>query len=304
MDNDSYRFMTNILTPAHDRSKYVKTLEKVKFIPDPRIPYLRLFVAMGMVMVIILLYYALFKKSADMIGYVIAPIIISAVCVLALLLIYILPSRSRSMISSVWEMLFFHLMERSRRASLKGRFTTFGIKKIKSGVIFFDNGDFGVMYDVEGQQSRTMLPAVAEGTAQVRLYYLRGRSATSQDTLITSVMRADVESKLNALQEIYDREKDNESELSAWRSYMSEILFNDIDENIGQRQSQIFQTLIIRDSSIEGLKKTRNSFVTACANGTYASAVPLTDNGKIIRRLSGAAMLSDAEAIRQAKEVK
>ena len=184
--------------------------------------------------------------------------------------------------------------ERTRRATADNKsIGTVGVSHSKDGVIYFDNGDVGLMYDVEGQISFSMLPAVAADTANRRHQYYVARPETTQEIMTTSVQRADVRSKLDHYRNIYMTAEESDAEYAPWITHMSQLLYNYVDDNMGQNETQIFQTLILRDVGISELKKARQTFEQSALQGMYASVTPISDSGEIARRLRNITMLSN-----------
>ena len=292
-DSDNrYKFMTNIVAEARDRTRYVKFLKN--FTIDAQVSFVRLVSAMFMGTIVVVITAFILTHVGPKFKYVALPTLIAGICALVLVVIYTISSRQRSMLSSVFDLLLFLMGERTRRATAENKsIGTVGVSHSKDGVIYFDNGDVGLMYDVEGQISFSMLPAVAADTANRRHQYYVARPETTQEIMTTSVQRADVRSKLDHYRNIYMTAEDSGAEYAPWITHMSQLLYNYVDDNMGQNETQIFQTLILRDVGISELKKARQTFEQSALQGMYASVTPIADSGEIARRLRNITMLSN-----------
>ena len=287
-----YKFMTNIVAEARDRTRYVKFLKN--FTIDAQVSFVRLVSAMGMATVVVVGTAFILTHVGPKFAYVAAPTLIAGICALVLVVIYTISSRQRSMLSSVFDLLLFLMGERTRRATAENKsIGTVGVSHSKDGVIYFDNGDVGLMYDVEGQISFSMLPAVAAETANRRHQYYVARAETTQEIMTTSVQRADVRSKLDHYRNIYVAADESGADYAPWIMHMSQLLYNYVDDNMGQNETQIFQTLILREVGISELKKARQTFEQSALQGMYASVTPIADSGEIARRLRNITMLSN-----------
>ena len=107
------------------------------------------------------------------------------------------------------------------------------------------------------------------------------------------MQRADVRSKLEHYRDIYMAADESDADYAPWIKHMSQLLYNYVDDNMGQNETQIFQTLIIRDVGISELKKARQTFEQSALQGMYASITPISDSGEIARRLRNITMLSN-----------
>lgn len=292
-DSDNrYKFMTNIVAEARDRTRYVKFLKN--FTIDAQVSFVRLVSAMGLATIVVVVTAFILTHVGPKFKYVAVPTLIAGICCLVLVVIYTISSRQRSMLSSVFDLLLFLMGERTRRATADNKsIGTVGVSHSKDGVIYFDNGDVGLMYDVEGQISFSMLPAVAADTANRRHQYYVARPETTQEIMTTSVQRADVRSKLDHYRNIYMTAEESDAEYAPWITHMSQLLYNYVDDNMGQNETQIFQTLILRDVGISELKKARQTFEQSALQGMYASVTPISDSGEIARRLRNITMLSN-----------
>lgn len=292
-NEEQYRLsMTNIIAESRHRTRFVKMIKK--FTIDAQVSYQRIVYSLGFLTLLIAVTAFLLRSNSQKLTYVGIPIFLTALCFLVIIIMYVLSSRNKSLLSSVYDMVRDQLRERARRAaSPRKTLRSVGVSGVTDGVIEFDNGDYGLMFDVEGQISFSVLPAVAKGTAAERHRYLIARPNTTQEMLITSVRKADVRSKLDALRSIYFEAKEGKHDYDPWREHMVSVLYNYIDTEMGQKETQTFQSLIIRDVGLEALKKARQIFESSCANGMYSSVTPVTSESEIARRMRAMTMLSN-----------
>lgn len=113
MAQRSYKFMTNILSEAKHRTRYVKLLKDIT--PDAQVSYQRILVALGLLTAVFMFFFFSLRSSSGKLGYVIAPIALISVGLLVLIVIYIISSREKSMLSSVVDYITFQFTENSRR---------------------------------------------------------------------------------------------------------------------------------------------------------------------------------------------
>lgn len=293
-DDNTYKFMTNIIQHSRHRTRYIKQLKNVTI--DAQVSYVRLFTSLAIALAIVLGVVFMLRSHSDRLGYVALPIILMGLALLVILVIYLISSRNKSLLASVVDFIIFQLGEGTRRAATKRKtLSSLGIDNVDNGVIRFSNGDVGLMYDVEGQISRSVLPAVATATAEVRRRYYVSRSPSTQEMLITSVRKADLRTNMNHLVEINEHSTEaieNGDKSRIWDEYMSKMLYEYVEENMAANDIQTFQSLILRDKSLAGLKKARNHFEDACREGMYAKVDPITDQAEIARRLRGMSTMS------------
>lgn len=293
-DDNTYKFMTNIIQHSRHRTRYVKQLKNVTI--DAQVSYVRIFTSLAIALAIVLGVVFMLRSHSDRLEYVALPIILMGLACLVILVIYLISSRNKSLLSSVMDFIIFQLGEGTRRTATKRKtLSSLGIDNADNGVIRFSNGDVGLMYDVEGQISRSVLPAVAATTAEVRRRYYVSRSPSAQEMLITSVRKADLRTNMNHLADINKHSAeaiDNGNESRVWDEYMSKMLYEYVEDNMAANDIQTFQSLILRDKSLAGLKKTRAQFEDACREGMYAKVDPVTDQAEIARRLRGITTMS------------
>lgn len=287
----TYKFMTNILAPANTRTRYVGLLKGIT--PDAQVSFSRIIIALAGLMVIAVTTIVILSNAEKKLPYIAIPTIIGAVMTLILLVVYVLSSRNKSMLSSVFELGQSFAVDRARMSNSKnGEIKSVGISSCENGVLYFDNGDVGLMFAVEGQMSFGMIPAIAHDTASRRQQYYTSRQPTTQEILITSVQRADVRPKLNSCRETYLSAKNSDDPRQEWVAHMSNTMYRYIDDNMAQNDTQLFQTLILREGDIQALKKARELLYSSTREGIYANLTPVSDPGEIARRLSPMTLLS------------
>lgn len=287
----TYKFMTNILAKSRHRTRDVRQLRNIT--PDTQVSYGRILIAVGLSVALITAAGGAFASLGARTKYVGAPLIIATVACAMLIVLFILPSRQKSMLSSVLDLIVFWVNERSRRmVNPNAAFTNVGIDSVDNGVLYFSNGDVGLMYDIEGQISFSVLPIVANATAEERHRYFVARADSTKELMLTSVRKADVRSKLDNLKGIYRKANESDEPWQQWVSDYAALCYNYIDANMARNETQIFQVLILRDSSISGLEKARQTFEAAYYSGMYARVNPVADDAQIAARLSSLTMLS------------
>lgn len=287
----TYKFMTNILAKSRHRTRDVRQLKNIT--PDTQVSYGRILIAVGLGVGLITAAGGAFVSLGARTKYVGPPLVIATLACAMLIVLFILPSRQKSMLASVVDLILFWINERSRRlVNPNAAFHTVGIDSVENGVIYFADGDVGLMYDIEGQISFSVLPIVANATAEERHRYFVARSDSTKETMLTSVRKADVRSKLENLQRIYRKANASNEPWQKWVSDYSSLCYDYIDSNMGRNETQIFQSLLLRDSSISGLEKSRQTFEAALYSGMYARANPVADDAEIAARLSSLTMLS------------
>lgn len=284
--------MANIFEGARHHTTYVRALEKITV--DPNITFERLGAGIGLGVTLIVIALLVMTKSPGSFIYVrvwFIPILITLVILLAL---YVLPSRGKSLITSVAELFAFQFREKARRkASENATISSVGIKSCSDdGVITFRDGTVGRLYNVEGQTSRSILPAVADRQVQVRHQYLIQRAASTQERLITSIRPVDVRSKKTRLRELYmDAKKSDAPEREGIMSYTA-MIHAIITDTMEKDETQLFQALLIRDENELQLDKAIRIFEDSCETGLYARAEAITNKAEIARCLAPMTMLS------------
>ena len=74
---------------------------------------------------------------------------------------------------------------------------------------------------------------------------------------------------------------------------MAKLNYDYIEQSVVPDEVAIQQMLILRDIDVQSLKKSRQTFETAVANGLYAQVKPIAKKSEVVKRLSGLAMLSN-----------
>lgn len=287
----------NIIQETRHRTTYFPILKSITM--DGQISITRMLVSFGVLVGVggpILMY--LFGDGKR-IPYILLPSIGLVISLIIVLINYVISSRDYSMLYSSYYMIMSWWSDvKTQSRTLK----RFGIKKIHpDGYIEFRNGDFGEMYFIEGQMSRSMLPAIAERSASIRSQYLVSRSATSQEILITSIKNIDAENQLNSLAETYESIS-GESKSDAWRRYMIKMQHTFIQSNVMNAESKISQILILREVSKEHLQKSTIQFQNSVSNGMLKLAVQIKDPKKIIKSLAPLMLTSKKGIINLEKE--
>lgn len=288
----TYKFTTNILAKSRHRTRDVRQLKNIT--PDTQVSYSRIFISIGLVVLLITVIGGAFTSMGARAPYMALPVLLIGLMGIVLIILFILPSRQKSLLSSVLDLFIFWIGERSRRGlTPNAAFQNVGIDEVKNGVIYFSNGDTGLMYDVEGQISFSVLPVVANGTADQRRQYLIARADTTKEMLLTSVRRTDVRSKLDNLKSIYKKAQTNPEPWKEWVQDYATTCYNYIESNMGAHETQIFQVLILRETTVTNLDRARETFENACYNGMFAHAQAVVEDGEIAQRLRAMTMLSD-----------
>lgn len=286
-----YKFMTNILSESKHRTQYIKSLEK--FVMDARIPISRIVVALfASVILLIFTLHNLFSDSLKL-RYVAVPVILAAISGYSLIFMYLMPSRNKSMLDSAIELLLASFNESVRRkGEEKTDLKSFGIDKVKNGVCVMSNGDYGLVYEVEGHLSRSALPAIADAAAIAREKYLVARNATSYTTLVISIKRTDLTSQIEHLEDLTMKRTDKVSANDDWRNYMAAINYKYLSEKIENTDMSIYQILILCDSTVDNLIKSKDTFESAAINGMYAKCKHIASKKLIVSKLSEMTSLS------------
>ena len=150
-----FKFMTNITKGAMHQTKYMKSLEKVTM--DAQVSYNRLFISMCVVFGLVILYFN-FAFSGAKTAYVFLPSTLVLIGSLIIVVNYLVSSRTKSMMATALQLVMHPFLEKARRATKKqGDLKSLGIKTFNKGVIRFDEGDYGVIYKINGVLSLSAL---------------------------------------------------------------------------------------------------------------------------------------------------
>lgn len=292
-----YKFMTNILEQARHKTRYVKMLENITI--DAQVSYERLVASLAAATISSVIIIFILTRLGPRFSYMALPLIILWLCILALIVLYMISSRKKPMISSVYDLIKSQVSEQARLSSTKNHeLFDVGIKNVEDGVLNFSDGTFGRMYRIEGHISRSMLPAVADAASRMRHNYFITRAASTQETMITSIQRADLDSKKEYLKDKYEEAKASSDEDRDWRMHYSNLIYKTLIERMETEDSQMFQLLIIREESLEQLDKACQKLEDAAVAGLYAHLEPIKSDKAIARRLSEMTALSQ-DGLRQ-----
>lgn len=294
-----YKFMTNIIADARHRTKYVKELEKVTMDAQISISRLIICITVAVLTTMGVLYFIF--TSGERGKYIAFPLLLALVCILVLILNFALPSRSKSMLESAVTLVMFTVSERFRRKGKKATdIQSLGIRKYYKGYLYLDDDRIAAVYKVEGQLSRSVLPAVADATAAAKKRYLIARPENSQETLITSIKEVDVTSQLDTLINYYQAYQEDNETHALFRDYAN-MTYRYIDENMSNIEYAISQILIISNTTMEGLRKHQSIFEKSCNDGLYAGAILLDSKKQIIDELAPLTLISKKGAKLHAK---
>lgn len=288
-----YKFMTNILEQARHKTRYVKMLENITI--DAQVSYERLVVSLGAATISSVIVIFILTRLGPRLSYMAAPLIIMLLCILALIVMYMISSRKKPMIASVYDLIKSQVSEQARLSRTENHeLFDVGIKDVNDGVLNFSDNTVGRMYRIEGHISRSMLPAVADAASRMRHNYFITRAASTQEMMITSIQRADLDSKKEYLKEKYEEAKASSDQDKDWRMHYSNLIYKTLVEHMETEDSQMFQLLIIREESLEQLDKACQKLEDATEAGLYAHLEPIKSDKAIARRLSEMTALSRA----------
>lgn len=262
-----YKFMTTILREAKDRSLYIDLLEKVT--TDPRVPVARIIISIAIAGMSFLAYLWLLTNDPLRAGYIFVPLTLALVAVFILSVYYLLSSRDKSLLESAFDLMLFKSLDRARMKTKSKSLSGFGIEEVNSsGVMKMSDGRLGVLYEVAGQMSYSMLPQVADQLSSMRSGHFISRTPTSQETLITSVKTVDLSSHVRGLSAI--AESQDESMSGLWRSYMAGMLAGYIDDNLNKKETKVTQYLIVTDDDKQLLQKSMSNAQSSYENGIWS----------------------------------
>lgn len=285
-----YKFMTNILTNSMHRTTYVKALKKVTM--DAQVSFIRLIVFFSLTTIIVIATIRYLLSNIYRAKFTGIPLGIIVFCLFLMLVSYLVSSRNKSMLYSSYLYLLFYFNEKRRiLGGVGSRLKTVGILSFKKGIILFEDGSFGLLYDVEGQISRSVLPSVAMQSAEIKSQYLVARTPSSQEMLITSIQEADVTTQLNNLKKYHDKATGDPVTV-AWKRYMSDMQKRYIEDNMVNKDYTVNQVVLIRDDSLELIRKSKNIFESSVKNGLYSKARLISDKDEAITRLGVLTVMS------------
>ena len=285
----NFKFMANIVQGAMHQTRYMKALEKITL--DAQVAYTRLFMALGAGGIITLIYVNMIFSGSKF-KFIALPATLMYIAFLIIIVNFLISSRIKSMVISAGKLAFFPFIERSRRKLKKlGDLKTFGIESFSGGVIHFTNGDYGVIYKIDGVLGLSALPTTANAVADAKAGYLVGRPASSQEYMIISVVENDTRSQQINLGNFYKNVNPNDLG-GLWIRAMA-VKTQDIIRTRIDGEYTVIEHVILRDTSLESLKKTVLNFENAViGSGLYAGYDRLKDINEVIIALSPLAMLS------------
>lgn len=282
--------MTTILREAKDRSLYIDMLEKIT--TDPRVPVARIVISIAVVGFMLLLYLWLLTNDVQRAPYIFLPATLSLIATIIIAIYYLLSSRDKSLLESSVDLAMFKAVDKARMKTASRSMSSFGIKAINdSGVLKMSDGRLGVLYEVAGQMSYSMLPQIANQIASMRAGHLISRTPTSQETLLTSVKTVDLSSNVDALTRISESQDDSSAGL--WRAYMSKMIANYVDINLNKKETAIVQYLLVVDDDKASLQKTLANIQTAYENGVWSKMRRVSSKAEVERILGSIVMATE-----------
>lgn len=309
-----YKFMTNILTDKNQRTKYIKSLER--FTRDPDIPYMRIVFALfaAFVLTALVLYYIL--NDFTRLPFVIVQCITFWLSAMVILIIYMTPSRKRSMLFSVAVYYSSRFSEKLRRENgAEGDLSTMGISKVEqtqNGLLLTLNEESydgykkkAYAYVVEGFLGRSVLPAVADDAANARKDYLIARSPTCANKMMTSIKEVDVESQLAALRDHYNKISNypNMSKTTKqWLKHQVEMQYASI-QAISEQEFMISQVFFVIENDEPSLMQEALTWENHARNA-YSHSEKIHTKKELVDRLKDATSTSNKGIKLHSKEDK
>lgn len=286
---NKYKFTTNILTEARHRTKYVDALKKITI--DAQVSFSRLIISLVLLAILIIITIFYITNDFYRAKFVIFPTIMLFIGILILLLNYMLPARGKSMLIVASSMLISLFTENLRRkAKRNGDIKSVGISKVKNGIFYFENGNVGVMFKVEGHLSPSVLPQVADLAAQKYSQYLIARRVTTAEKLITSVREVDVRNQLKSYLKVNEEAHENiDTAMGQFNAYMSKMYYDYVKDYMENQEYTISQLKIIQEPDIDGLKKAIAHFQTS---DIYAYYEHVKNQSQIVEYLAPLTLLS------------
>lgn len=298
-----YKFMTNILADKNQRTKYIKSLER--FTRDPDIPYMRIVFALfaAFVLTSFVLYYVL--NDFTRLPFVIVQSITFWLSVMIILIIYMTPSRKRSMLYSVAVYYSSRFSEKLRRENgAEGDLSTMGISKVEqtqNGLLLTLNEESydgykkkAYAYVVEGFLGRSVLPAVADDAANARKDYLIARSQTCANKMMTSIKEVDVESQLASLRDHYNKISNypNMSKTTKqWLKHQVEMQYASI-QAISEQEFMISQVFFVIENDEPSLMQEAMTWENHALNA-YSHFEKIHTKKELVDRLKDATSTSN-----------
>lgn len=273
-ENKYFKFMTNILTPAKLRGKRISVLEKVTV--DCVVPFQRIIFTIGIVALLVVIFFSFLFYDLNRFSFIVIPTIICFITSLIFCYFFLISSRGKSMLSSIYDLLVFYVFSYFTHGCT---INTLGIKKTKKGVLLFDDGNVGLIFKVVGLGSKSMLSSTINMVCEAKSSWLIERSPTSQEIFIVGVERLDCSTQLANLQVLGSRENTNLEDV--WCNYMTQLDFEYIVANIHLKDFYIRQYLIIKEESINKLKNYGKRVVWAAENGLYSKVQRVVEDDEV-----------------------
>lgn len=299
-----YNQQVNILRHQMERTYYVDALKSIT--SNPEVPYRNVLIGLAAGLVILV---AFLVVLFQVIGfgprflYVGLPFIGLFITLAVGLIMYLIPSRKRSMLENGILMIYSIVIERIRRVGERATdVSTFGIDAYERGLFKFTNGDVGVMLEVEGIVSPSSIPSVANGITHMRLNHLKQRSNTSQEFMITSVRKVNLETQRRAMTRHYEKFKDSRNEKDRYRKQLAMNMHNYLVKLEDNNESVIKQYLIIRDVNNTELQRSLDRVKNAARSGLYARINVVKSRREVVEVLGPLVMLSKEGTETHAKE--
>lgn len=307
LEANSYSFMTNILADKNKRTKRISMFNK--FTSDPYIPFIRLLLGLGFESINLIICSWLIFHNGSLVPYIGLQILVVFISLTALIFIYMLPSRNKSMLLSSFTYITFKITEKFRReGKAKSDLKSFGIEEFysdKNGLMTLTSGDVAYAYMIEGFLSRSILPAVADEAAASRRSYNKIRSATTHNKMITSIKEADVQSQLDTLKDVWknsEERTDIDEVERQWLQKQTTMIYH-IVENISKEEytaSQI-KFIIEEDGTENSLEHAARQWEMH-ADGSYANYRRITSRKELAQKLKRMVSLSKKGEEMYAKE--
>lgn len=283
-----FKMMSNIVQGAMHQTRYMKSLEKITM--DAQVSYNRMFIAVGIIAFAVIFYFQLTFASGKT-GYVFIPATLILLGVAILMVNFLISSRTKSMLTSAGKLAFHPFIERARQKTKDaGDLKTLGIKEFDRGVFKFTNGDYGLIYKIDGTLSLSALPSTANMVANAKQSYLVGRPQSCQETMIVSVVENDTYLQQKNLQSYIDR-ANTDSLSDLWIRAMARKTQEIIATRINGEYT-VIEHVILRDETLASLKKSALNLEQSIALGLYAKVERLTNKQDVVKALAPIAMLS------------
>ena len=284
----TFKMMANIVQGAMHQTRYMKSLEKITM--DAQVAYNRMFIAMGIAAFATILYFQL-TFSGGKLGYVFIPATLTLIGVFILVVNFLVSSHTKSMLTSAGKLAFHPFIESARRRTkATGDLKSLGIKEFNKGAFRFPNGDYGLIYKIDGTLSLSALPSTANAVAGAKASYLVGRPASCQESLIVSVIENTTKEQQRNLQSYIDKANSG-SMGDLWIRAMAMKTQELIKARIDGEYT-VVEHIILRDESISSLKKSAKNLEQSTVAGLYAKVDRLTSKADVAKALGPLAMLS------------